>query len=259
MSLRRPVATVPSGEPVHWPPPLPIDANDLDRYATINLDSVATIEAVRSKLPEFRNLLDHLPEDGRGISLDVILMHHAPTRGAPQRNDGTRERGHVIRSQTTILRMLEQMQPKILGVEGYSYERVTPASIKGRNILNGSRTLPLGLEPEQADGPITNACSSFILCHPDMFAIGTEDDDVFDLHYHALMKWAWNKTDEWEWTFTCRAAKLRSVIALSQILRAARSRPPSEAVIVIGAGHRTELEAMMLYAGIAGRIFDASK
>lgn len=265
MKRLRPIVTLHAGPLKDYPRGLPISIEDLDWYKELDPDSSRCIDVVKSMMPAFQSMLVSIPEEGRGLRLDIILQYHLP--GGMHPKDPNQENiVAAFRSQGRILRTLEDMQPRVLGVEGFSVDRITRALLTlnhlGQQVSNVQEPLVDHLDRSPVDEVVEDAGTMYALRHPEVLAVGIEDRDVRDLQEHILMKHFWNPSEkdaDEEWRIAGFVRMLRSIIAISRTLRAAHSQGASSAVIVIGGGHRPEIEAVIRSAGISARIYDATR
>lgn len=209
--------------------------------------------------PNASETLRYLREDHQDVmstlgdafsgSIDVILQTHGFDG-----SDGSWEMGAEAQaSQATLENFLEYGGYQLVGCEGSSLHRITEASIRDSLRLHFIGDYPdTGIIADGLDSVLlkmkkANASVRFLCSHPEVYGFGYEVDAVAELHgdvYWILQHGGKGHNIFKLWRLAHKLKDLRSQIAIAQTMHMLHTLGLERGCLVIGKGHRQELERL---------------
>jgi len=233
-----------------------------------DLEIAALYAAVEPKLAEYRLFRDMVVALGHRYRINVILQTHAAT--IAQDPGGT---GNELASQRGILRILKHLKPKVLVLEGHDRIVLTPHSLR-QAFLDDRAKRNINVRSGEAERFVEHLVNaegglSYAFTAATCRAVGIEDADLYNLSAEVIRRRialqpdpAEPPTDAGLDTLYSRLqydlGYTRALIAFGLAVEHLHKTERSMATIVIGSGHRDQVEEIMQSYRIRGAIYDTT-
>lgn len=243
-----------------FPERLPLEAEHCRAFAAQQPKMASLVTAVEQRLGQFESLLADIRQPGTSRLMVILQVHISPFPDQPT-NRATKASMRQV--QQRIFEFLKLRQPTLLGVEGHIDGRIT-LEVMRRELIKQfggklkARAYHRRIETFLHDLALDDAGLRYAFRQPAAMVIGTEDSDLVDLCDLIIKEYARQSAETSPWQrfdFEIRLQFLRSVIAVSRIMTAARQQQ-TDGWLIIGARHRPEIAGLMESGGIAGEIYD---
>lgn len=227
-------------------------------------DSVvmASVQAVQKRMPLYRQWQAEARRRGPRLlgRLDIITKSHFESRMS------TDEYLILTYSQWRIRQLLDSLHCDLIGTEGFDAERMTLSDLESL-VIHQMNALSWGFGVDTLRAQLiairwvsTNNGLYHLKTHPRSRCIGWEDEDLHRLNALLSIRFSrlprWLMPDSSESRLFFLAASARSEIAVIRMIRTMARDNRYHGVIVIGAGHASEMLALLRKYSVRGVMFD---
>lgn len=265
----RPSLTIHASNGEHHYDQVPLTSDLLDHLGG-NAEINEAVPVVRSHLEAYNDLMKgawQLPTDA---SIDVVLQMHEP----PVDTVNAEIDRKVRESHARTIRILRQLHPDVLAIEGLPLDTVTPTTLF-LSLRDYHRLHRNGVTDDEITGQVeriyrVDPAVAYSNTRSDLVTVGAEMLELNELHTgvigmiflrnrpHAqdsLTSAQMNYADSANVVLT----STRSIVAVGRLVRAMTAHHAKHGCLVIGADHGHDIPIIFRDAGIHGRVFDTTR